>query len=530
MRLLLPLIRRADFTIGDLLRSREETDPKVVAIRTLGADATDLTVADVARRTRAIARGLLAIVGDEPETRVAILSENCLEAALCDLACLTNGIVDFPLPANAVAEQVVYMLKHSRAQVLLVSDEEQVAKVLPSLAGLPDLKALVVFDHSCADRHGLLSLDQMIGQGAGFDEPLRAARAERVKVTDMATVMYTSGTTGRPKGIIFTHENLVSKRLCRGFALPEVGEGDVFLCYLPLYHTFGRWLELMGSLWWGATYVFARSTAQSSLLEDFRSVKPTVFISVPKKWIELQDAAAWEAAGEDEEETAGHLRVITGGRLRYGLSAAGYLDPVVFKTFHRAGVELCSGYGMTEATGGITMTPPGDYVDGSIGVPLPGHRVPPRRRRRAPDPRRLRLARLPRRRAGGGRRPRAGRLVPHRRPGQRGRRPLPHHRPQEGDLQEPRRPDHRPAARGEPLPRLRRRRPGLPGRRSPRVQHAAGLAQLRGAAAAARPLAGGSCATSSPRWWPAPTASWPPSSGWWPSRCCRARSTPSTAS
>jgi long-chain acyl-CoA synthetase len=372
LELLLPLIRRVDFTVGELLRSREETDPKVVAIRTLGPDATDLTVTEVARRTRAIARGLLAILGDQPETRVAILSENGLEAALCDLACLTNGFVDFPLPANAVAEQVVYMLRHSRAQVLLASDEEQVGKVLPSLAGLPDLKAVVVFDPTCASRNGLLSFEQMVGQGAGFDEPLRAARAARVKATDMATAMYTSGTTGMPKAIIFTHENLVSKRLCRGFALPEVGEGDTFLCYLPLYHTFGRWLELMGTLWWGATYTFARSTAQSSLLEDFRAVKPSVFISVPKKWIELQEAAAWEAASEDEEVTAGHLRVITGTRLRFGLSAAGYLDPAIFKNFHQAGVELCSGYGMTEATGGITMTPPGGYLDGSIGVPLPG--------------------------------------------------------------------------------------------------------------------------------------------------------------
>jgi len=372
LRLLLPIIRRADYTFGELLRSREETDPKTVAIRVLGADATELTVAEVSRRTRAIARGLLAILGEDPDARVAILSENCLEAALCDLACLSNGFVDFPLPANAVAEQIVYMLKHSRAKVLLCSDEEQVAKVLPSLSGLPDLREVVVFSRTCAERNGLLSLEQMVGQGAGFDEPSRAARAAAVKATDMATAMYTSGTTGKPKAIIFTHENIVSKRLCRGFALREVGEGDTFLCYLPLYHTFGRWLELTGTLWWGATYVFARSTAQASLLEDFRAVKPSIFISVPKKWMELQDAAVWEAASDDPEETAAHLRVITGTRLRYGLSAAGYLDPAVFKNFHRAGVELCSGYGMTEATGGITMTAPGGYVDGSIGTPLPG--------------------------------------------------------------------------------------------------------------------------------------------------------------
>jgi long-subunit acyl-CoA synthetase (AMP-forming)/GNAT superfamily N-acetyltransferase len=373
LRILLPIIDRADFTFGDLLRSREESDPKTVAIRTLGPDADTLTVADLARRTRAIARGLYALMEDDPTGKVAILSENSLESALCDLACLSNGILDFPLPANAVAEQVVYMLKHSGARVLLVSDDEQVAKVLPGLSELPELKAIVALSRSTADRHGLLSLDQMIGQGGGaFDDARRAERAAAVRSKDAATVMYTSGTTGRPKGIIFTHENVVSKRLCRAFALPRVGEGDVFLAYLPLYHTFGRWLELTGSIWWGGTYVFARSTAQASLLEDFKAVRPNVFISVPKKWMELHDAAGLEAETDDPDDVAGHLRAITGGKLRYGLSAAGYLDPLVFKTFHRAGIELCSGYGMTEATGGILMTSPGAYVEGSIGQPLPG--------------------------------------------------------------------------------------------------------------------------------------------------------------
>jgi long-chain acyl-CoA synthetase len=370
--LVLRVLREVDYTFGDLLRSREETDPKTVALRVLGQDACELTIADVSRRTRAIARGLLQLVDGDPNAKVAILSENSLEAALCDLACLSNGILDFPLPANALAEQVVFMLKHSGARVLLASDEEQVAKVLPSLAALPELKDVVVFSKATAERHGLLSLEQMVSQGAEFDDADRAERAAKVKATDVATVMYTSGTTGKPKGIVFTHENIVSKRFCRAFALPHVNEGDVFLCYLPLYHTFGRWLELTGTLFWGATYVFARSTAQATLLEDFKRVKPTVFISVPKKWMELHEAAVWEAASDDTDDLVAHLRVITGGRLRYGLSAAGYLDPTVFKAFHGAGTELCSGYGMTEATGGITMTPPGEYVDDSIGKPLPG--------------------------------------------------------------------------------------------------------------------------------------------------------------
>ena len=370
LSVLLPALERADVTVADVLRSREETEPRTVAMRLLGAEASELTVADVARRTRALARGILALGGGD--VSVAILSENCLEAALCDLACLSSGIVDFPLPANAVSEQIVYMLKHSGARVLLASDDEQLAKVLPSLPLLPELQEVVVFSRSSAERHGLLSLDQMVDQGASVDEASRAARAAALGSGDLATVMYTSGTTGRPKGITFTHRNIVSKRLCRGFALGEIGEGDVFLCYLPLYHTFGRWLELLGTLWWGATYVFARSTVQASLLEDFRRVRPTIFISVPKKWMELHEAAVWDAASDDPDELASHLREITGGRLRYGLSAAGYLDPIVFHAFHRAGTQLCSGYGMTEATGGVTMTPPGQYLDDSVGKPLPG--------------------------------------------------------------------------------------------------------------------------------------------------------------
>ncbi len=372
-QLLVPVIDRADHTFGDLLRSREETDPRVLAMRVLGSDGAELSVADLARRTRSIARGLLALAPEEGDPKVAILSENSLETALTDIACLSNGIVDFPLPANSTPEQVAFMLRHSGANILVVSDEEQVDKVLPSLPGLPDLKEVVVVSRAAADRHGLLSLEQAISQGAGaFDDADRAARAARVRSRDVATVMYTSGTTGRPKGIVFDHLNLVSKRLCRGFALPHVNEGDVFLAYLPLYHTFGRFLEMTGSLWWGATYVFARSTGHASLVEDFKTVQPTIFISVPKKWMELQETAQRQAPPDDPEAAAGQLRALTGGRLAYGLSAAGYLDPLVFRNFHRAGVELCSGYGMTEATGGITMTPPGAYVDGSIGQPLPG--------------------------------------------------------------------------------------------------------------------------------------------------------------
>jgi long-chain acyl-CoA synthetase len=149
-RLMVSVIDRADHTLGDVLRSREET-----------------------------ARGLLALSPDDPDLKVAILAENSLDTALADLACLSNGILDFPLPANSTPEQVSYMLRHSGARVLVVSDEEQLEKVLPALPGLPDLKEVVVVSRAAADRHGLLSLEQAVAQGAGaFDDADRALRAE----------------------------------------------------------------------------------------------------------------------------------------------------------------------------------------------------------------------------------------------------------------------------------------------------------------------------------------------------------------
>lgn len=370
------VVRRVNHTVPEMLASRERTDPDHIALRVLGPTGCDVTVSELARRTRSIARGLIALLEQDDVPRqdqlVAILAENSLESALCDLACLGNGIVNVRLPANSIPSQVEYILGHSGARVLVVSDEQQLMKVLPSLQNLANLKSIVVLDRPTAERQGLLSLEQLVAQGGDVDDGVREQRASSTLIDDLATIMYTSGTTGLPKGIMFSQLNVVSKRFCRAFALPHLGEGDVFVSFLPLFHTFGRWLELMGTLFWGATYVFARNPSQASLLEDFASQQPTVFISVPKKWTELYEQAVREAGSEASDEVPTIIRTLTGGRMRHGLSAAGYLDPVVFRSMNRAGIALCSGYGMTEATGGITMTPPRDYRDGSIGCALPG--------------------------------------------------------------------------------------------------------------------------------------------------------------
>ncbi len=186
-------------------------------------------------------------------------------------------------------------------------------------------------------------------------------------------MLFTSGSTGRPKGVSFSEYNLVAKRFARAAALPDVGEDEVFLCFLPLYHTFGRYLELLGSIYWGGTYVVSGNPSPERLFSLFPQVRPTGFISVPIRWAQLHEACleAIDAAGPGVDEGVAARRVL-GPSLRWGLSAAGFLDPKVFRFFERIGVALSSGFGMTEGTGGITMTPPGRYADNAHGLPLPG--------------------------------------------------------------------------------------------------------------------------------------------------------------
>ncbi len=226
-------------------------------------------------------------------------------------------------PRTPPPTRSIYMLRHSGARVLIASDEEQLAKVLPALPTLPDLAEVVVVDRAAAARHGLLSLEQLVNQGAGpFVDESRVRRAAAVRSRDVATVMYTSGTTGQPKGIAFTHQNIVTKRLCRGFALPRLGEGDVFLCYLPLYHTFGRWLELHRHLVVGR---HLRLRPQHRPRRAARGFPRGAAHHLHQRPEEVDrtctSAAVQEAASDDPEETASsprrdHRRAPAAGPLR----------------------------------------------------------------------------------------------------------------------------------------------------------------------------------------------------------------------
>ncbi len=372
---ILELVNISDFTFPRLFAQRSAAYGSRVLFRVPhNGGARSITWYQVSGRVDLIGRGLLALTAEHPESRVAILSENRLEMALTDLACLATGIVNVMIPATATENDVAYILRHAKVGTVLVSTKQQLEKVQNAREQAPELRTVVAFDNDAASARGVVAFDELLARAADTPMDGLIARRNAVVIDDLATIMYTSGTTGTPKGIAFNHRNIVFKRFARALALPEIGEDDRFLCYLPLFHTFGRFLEMTGCVFWGATYCFAENPAIDILIKQMLEIRPTVFISIPMKWIQLYDMVRMklevEAASDADLDRV--TRELTGGELRYGLSAAGYLDPEIFRFFQARGVELLSGFGMTEATGGITMTPPGTYTDDSLGLPLPG--------------------------------------------------------------------------------------------------------------------------------------------------------------
>ncbi len=364
-------VKRTGFTLEDLLDQRAEEHPDRTWLRESSLDGGAFwSYARVRTKARAYAAAFLAAT---PTPRVALITPNRPRGAFCDLACLLHGILVTPLSSHTDAETLAWICDILDINIIVTGGADQAALAATVCEGSTDDISHFSLEDEPPPACNARSLEEYCASltRSGIDEALAAH--PRFDLDEVATVMFTSGSTGRPKGVEFSLFNLVSKRFARAAALPAVGRDEVMLCYLPLFHTFGRCLELLGSMFWGGEYVFVGNNSRATLLTLLQQVEPTGLIGIPLRWTDIRESCLARL----DETGAGSLRdedfrAVTGSRLRWGLSAAGYLDPRVFRFFQRHGVDLCSGFGMTEATGGITMTPPGDYQDDSVGRPLPG--------------------------------------------------------------------------------------------------------------------------------------------------------------
>ncbi len=379
------LVEELDFNLGELLNQRARQYPDQVLFQDLSETSGGRwTYQQILQRVRSNAAvflkyGILESALENPvdlpgEPRVVLLCENGIGSACCDLACLTHDIFVTPLNVHFSVENLAWIFDRLNI-TCAVCDHPERLEILLSVREKTKRRFIIFTLNDCQraghDDIHLLEEWRALQDTEEIDSILETR--PRRSMREVSTVMFTSGSTGRPKGVAFSQLNLVSKRFARAAALPEVGRQEILLCYLPLFHTFGRYLEMLGTIFWGGTYVFSGNPSAATLISQFQEIQPTALISVPVRWVQIRDRILEIAndpdSGLDQEEAFRH---ITGTRLFWGLSAAGYLDPKVFRFFHRGGVALCSGFGMTEGTGGLTMTPPTDYVPGSVGIPLPG--------------------------------------------------------------------------------------------------------------------------------------------------------------
>lgn len=412
-------------TLPQLLAYRAARTPQAEAYRAFDSSRqawASLTWAQTAERVNTWAQALAAMQLP-PAARVAILLPNGLNAMCADQATLATGGVPVPLHAIDNPGSIAYILADCEASMLIVSQAAQWEKIRAVGTPFPALRAVVITDDDDAfkptpasiDSPAVGSLAQWLTGAAQTGTPTTGMGPQ---ADDLAAIVYTSGTTGKPKGVMLTHRNVVSdvKAVLERIA-PTVD--DVFLSFLPLSHTFERTGGYYLPIAAGSCVAYARSVAQ--LAEDLKTIRPTVLVSVPRiyerihaKLIEKLSPTRWkmqlyEAAQskgwarfsaaqrlpvptpDASSQAAGWMAALPwpvlqalvakpllaqfGGRVRVAVSGGAPLSPTIAKCFLGLGLPLIQGYGMTETAPVVSVNALDDNDPACVGKALPGVEV-----------------------------------------------------------------------------------------------------------------------------------------------------------
>jgi long-chain acyl-CoA synthetase len=357
-----------------------------------------LTWSQFAERGLRIAEGLVG-AGLQPGDRVAMISENRVEWLLCDLGIQAAGCVTVPIYPSSQPRIVRHIVNDSNAKVLVASTQVLAMKLEPP-----------------TEARVLLMNDQVAGW-LGASDPARRAevmmRLGAIRPDDIASVVYTSGTTGDPKGVILLHRNFLAAAE-GGLKVFDLGPADTLLSFLPYSHVLERVDGIFTPTCAGCTIVLARSIDPASLMEDIRQVRPTVMLGVPRIFDRVFDGVndllgkqpAYKQAlfrwaervavrhlNHNHEDGPGlELRLahrlvldslrekLTGGRLRFFISGGAPLNEKVEEFYWALGVQILQGWGMTETTSGATTNTEDYHRYRTVGKALPGVEI-----RIAPD-------------------------------------------------------------------------------------------------------------------------------------------------
>ena len=352
--------------------------------------------------------GGLAALGLERGEKVAIIGDNRPRLYCAMSAVQSLGAVPVPLYQDAVADEMRFVLDHAETSFVVAEDQEQVDKVLSQIEAIPRIKAIVYDDprgmggYSESFLHAFESV-QAMAPGHHWD-----TEVDRGKGSDVAIMLYTSGTTGQPKGVVLTYDNLV-RCSAIGAAFEKLTEDESVLAYLPMAWVGDNVLSYCQSHLIG--FSFACPESPETVPQDLRELGPTYFFAPPRVFenlltqvtIRMEDASLWkrrmyaffmqvaERCGSDLLEgrpvpvtdrllyrlgeicVYGPIKNVLGfSRLKVGHTAGEAIGPEIFQFFRSLGINLKQIYGQTEASVFVTIQPDNAVRSDSVGLPAPG--------------------------------------------------------------------------------------------------------------------------------------------------------------
>jgi len=396
-------------TLDGLFRARVEHSPDAAAYRQFDKEASrwrDISWREMAEEVARWQAGLKAM-GMQAGDRVALSLRNSREWVMFEQAATGLGLVVIPLYTDDRPDNVAFIIEDAGVKLLLLQDIARWKRLAPALTVQPSLQSVIILSGDCQgiqeEDERLICSQNLLPEGS---HPLHATPDDSHA---LATIVYTSGTTGRPKGVMLSHHNILSLADA-ALSVVNLHGGMTFLSFLPLSHTLertgGYYLPMMA----GATVAFARSVQQ--LADDLMTIRPHALISVPRIYeriysrlrSQLQKGPLWRrwlfntavAVGWHRFEyqqgrrlwgpklllhpllrqlVAGKVMQRLGGRLEFAISGGAALPPEIAKTFIGLGLNLLQGYGLTETSPVISVNLPEDNDPASVGLPLPGIEV-----------------------------------------------------------------------------------------------------------------------------------------------------------
>ncbi|MFH0997742.1 MAG: long-chain fatty acid--CoA ligase [Pseudomonadota bacterium] len=346
--------------------------------------------------------------------RVSLLSENRLEWLYTDMGCLGIGACLIPVYTTLTADEVCYIVENSESKILVVEDSAQLDKAMFTLSRCSCLEKIVVIEKGSglSDHLAVMSFDSLLEAGRDIhkqDSALFERLSGGVEPGDPATIVYTSGTTGVPKGAMITHGNIMAVLRSLDAISPKFGsDSDVTVPFLPLSHVFERAAGHFYGMYIGITASYAESV--QTVLEDFKEKQPTMILAVPRVcekvyqriltqvqsrpgwrqkvfWWAHGIGAAISSLRENRQPIPAilklqyriafelvfkKLRLALGGRVRWMTASGAPTSRDIILFFNAAGITVVEGYGMTECFAPATMSNLADYRIGTVGRPLPG--------------------------------------------------------------------------------------------------------------------------------------------------------------